>query len=304
MSSLISRPAWSSTAAGSSVCASAARDRERVDAVRPPERASAAARAGHQLGHHTDHPLAAGHPRSARDVAPRVPAGTLDRKVWLDRVTRCLARAEEIVEVRIARDLVRIRRQLTAEANALDRELPVLSSTTLELRGSWRARPPSRTLQGAALEWLSAKPCGCERRPRQAPLATDAPPPASKSRPAPPRHPSSTSDSASVALACVATPAGRPLRERAGRLSRVPESREGRHLRARCPSAERPIIVKRPEWARHRPLVIAFGEAGHTTLPEVPRFRTHRGRAATQALSTAPGPDTEHARADPLEHPQ
>ena len=69
----------------------------------------------------------------------QVPAGALDRKIWLDRVARRLARTEQIVEVRIARDLVRRCRQLTAEANTLEREIAVLVSDyapqLLELKG-------------------------------------------------------------------------------------------------------------------------------------------------------------------------
>lgn len=75
----------------------------------------------------------------AIDPELRVPAGALDRKVWLDRVARRLARAEQIVEVRIARDLVRRCRQLTVEANALEREIAVLvagyAPQLLELKG-------------------------------------------------------------------------------------------------------------------------------------------------------------------------
>ncbi len=43
------------------------------------------------------------------DIDPdlQIPAGALDRKVWLERVARRLARAEQGVSVRIARDLVR-----------------------------------------------------------------------------------------------------------------------------------------------------------------------------------------------------
>jgi transposase len=75
----------------------------------------------------------------AIDPELRVPAGALDRKVWLDRVARRLARTEQIVEVRIARDLVRRCRRLTAEANALEREIAVLvadyAPQLLELKG-------------------------------------------------------------------------------------------------------------------------------------------------------------------------
>jgi transposase len=52
-----------------------------------------------------------------------VPAGALDRKVWLDRVQRRLARAAQSVEVRIAKDLVARCRALTVDANELEREI-------------------------------------------------------------------------------------------------------------------------------------------------------------------------------------
>jgi len=52
-----------------------------------------------------------------------VPAGALDRTVWLDRVARRLARQEQTVLVRIARELVGRCRSLTRTILALDREL-------------------------------------------------------------------------------------------------------------------------------------------------------------------------------------
>jgi transposase len=52
-----------------------------------------------------------------------VPAGALDRTVWLDRVARRLSRAEQTVQVRIARELVGRCRSLTRTILALDREL-------------------------------------------------------------------------------------------------------------------------------------------------------------------------------------
>lgn len=54
-----------------------------------------------------------------------IPAGALDRKVWLDRAARRLARSEQTVEVRIARDLVFRCRSLTGDANELERELAI-----------------------------------------------------------------------------------------------------------------------------------------------------------------------------------
>jgi transposase len=69
----------------------------------------------------------------------RVPAGALDRRVWLDRLARRLAHPEQSVEVRIARNLVRWCRQLTAEANALEREIALLvadyAPQLLQLKG-------------------------------------------------------------------------------------------------------------------------------------------------------------------------
>ena len=73
------------------------------------------------------------------DPAMRIPAGALDRRVWLDRVGRRLARSEQTVAVRIARDLARRCRTLTRDANELEREIAVLVSKyapqLLELKG-------------------------------------------------------------------------------------------------------------------------------------------------------------------------
>ena len=52
-----------------------------------------------------------------------VPAGALDRAVWLDRLARRLARSEQTVLVQIARELVGRCRNLTRTILALDREL-------------------------------------------------------------------------------------------------------------------------------------------------------------------------------------
>jgi transposase len=59
------------------------------------------------------------------DIDPdlQIPVGALDRKIWLDRVARRLARGEQTVAVRIARDLVRRCRTLTRDANELEREI-------------------------------------------------------------------------------------------------------------------------------------------------------------------------------------
>jgi transposase len=57
------------------------------------------------------------------DPALAVPAGALDRTVWLDRLQRRLARQTQSVQVRIARELVGRCRSLTRTILELDREL-------------------------------------------------------------------------------------------------------------------------------------------------------------------------------------
>jgi transposase len=68
-----------------------------------------------------------------------VPAGALDRTVWLDRVAGKLARREQTLQVRIARDLVGRCRSLTRTILQLERELVVVTAQTapalLELPG-------------------------------------------------------------------------------------------------------------------------------------------------------------------------
>jgi transposase len=68
-----------------------------------------------------------------------VPAGALDRPLWLERVTRKLARREQTAQVRIARELVGRCRSLTQAVLELERELALLTAQTapalLELPG-------------------------------------------------------------------------------------------------------------------------------------------------------------------------
>lgn len=52
-----------------------------------------------------------------------LPAGCLDRIVWLDRVARKLARAEQGARVRVSRELVRTIRERTKRAAELEREI-------------------------------------------------------------------------------------------------------------------------------------------------------------------------------------
>jgi transposase len=73
------------------------------------------------------------------DPAYRVPAGALDRAVWLERVARWLTRRPAEVQVRVARDLVARCRSLTRSITDLERDLGELSAQTaprlLELPG-------------------------------------------------------------------------------------------------------------------------------------------------------------------------
>jgi transposase len=55
-----------------------------------------------------------------------LPAGCLDRVVWLDRVARRLARAEQGARVRVARDLAREIRRRTRRVAELEREIGAL----------------------------------------------------------------------------------------------------------------------------------------------------------------------------------
>jgi transposase len=55
-----------------------------------------------------------------------LPPGCLDRRVWLQRLGRGLARREQTAQVRIARELIRRIAELTRRANELERELASL----------------------------------------------------------------------------------------------------------------------------------------------------------------------------------
>jgi transposase len=73
------------------------------------------------------------------DPSLRVPLGALDRTVWLERLSSQLARREQTVRVRIARELVSRCRSLTRTILELDRELQAqttaLAPRLLELPG-------------------------------------------------------------------------------------------------------------------------------------------------------------------------
>ena len=57
------------------------------------------------------------------DPALRVPLGALDRSIWLERLTRQLARRAQTTQVRIARELLGRCRSLTRTIGGLEREL-------------------------------------------------------------------------------------------------------------------------------------------------------------------------------------
>jgi transposase len=68
-----------------------------------------------------------------------LPAGCLDRAVWLDRLSRRLARAEQGARVRVSRELVRSIRDRTRRAAELEREIGTMvraqAPQLLELQG-------------------------------------------------------------------------------------------------------------------------------------------------------------------------
>lgn len=69
----------------------------------------------------------------------QIPAGALDRIVWLDRLSRKLSRAEQGARVRVARDLVTEIRRRTRRAAELEREIGALveaqAPELLDLKG-------------------------------------------------------------------------------------------------------------------------------------------------------------------------
>jgi transposase len=73
------------------------------------------------------------------DPSLHVPLGALDRCIWLDRLARQLARREQTLQVRIARELVGRCRTLTRSILSLDRELEertnAIAPRLLELPG-------------------------------------------------------------------------------------------------------------------------------------------------------------------------
>jgi transposase len=62
----------------------------------------------------------------ALELGEDVPAGALDRNVWIDRVARRLARQPQGARVRIARELLRSIAAKTRQARQLEREITVL----------------------------------------------------------------------------------------------------------------------------------------------------------------------------------
>ena len=68
-----------------------------------------------------------------------IPAGALDRMVWLERIARKLSRAEQGARVRVARELVTEIRRRTRRATELEREIGALvkaqAPALLELEG-------------------------------------------------------------------------------------------------------------------------------------------------------------------------
>lgn len=94
-----------------------------------------------------------------------IPAGALDRMVWLERIARKLARAEQGARVRVARELVVEIRRRTRRAKELEREIEALvkaqAPELLDLQGCG-------TLTAAK---LIAETAGAKRLPSDAKFA-------------------------------------------------------------------------------------------------------------------------------------
>ena len=97
-----------------------------------------------------------------------LPAGCLDRRVWLERLQRRLARREQTTQVRICRELVVRCRELTRRARQLERELTLLVRAEA---GALLALPGCRVLTAAKLIGETA---GVDRFPSDAQLAMHA----------------------------------------------------------------------------------------------------------------------------------
>jgi transposase len=101
------------------------------------------------------------------DLSPEleIPAGALDRVVWLDRVGRRLARSQQSARVRVARELVVAIRQRTRRSAELEREIGALVRT---LAPGLVRLPGCGTLTAAK---LLAETAGAERFSSDAKLA-------------------------------------------------------------------------------------------------------------------------------------
>ncbi len=97
-----------------------------------------------------------------------LPAGCLDRRVWLERLARRLARDEQTTQVRISRELVARCRELTTRANELEHEL---SRLVRAQAGALLELPGCGVLTAAKLVGETAS---AERFPTEAQLAMHA----------------------------------------------------------------------------------------------------------------------------------
>jgi transposase len=113
------------------------------------------------------------------ELEARLPAGGLDRTVWLDRIARRLAARAQSARVRVARDELRRIRELCRQVSKLERELATLVSAH---RPELLALPGCGVISAATLIGRTA---GAERFPTDghfARLAGVAPIPASSGR--------------------------------------------------------------------------------------------------------------------------
>ena len=95
------------------------------------------------------------------DPTLRVPLGALDRTVWLERLSRQLARREQTTQVRIARELLTRCRSLTRSITELERELQAQTKETaprlLELPGCAAPRRGQAAVRDRTTSIVSAQ---------------------------------------------------------------------------------------------------------------------------------------------------
>jgi len=161
----------------------------------------------------------------------RIPDGALDRFVWLDRIARRLARAEQGTRVLIARELVVEIRRRTRRANELERQIKALvldyAPALLELPGCAALTAAKIVAETAGVERFSSDA-------KLARLAGVAPIPASSGKTSRRRLDRGGNRQLNCALHRIAVAQGRTHRPAQDYLARKEAEGKGRMEALRC----------------------------------------------------------------------